>query len=390
MVGSFKLLRLPLIFFGNGQFKRLPEHIGPQRQNLLLLTGSTSYKQNQAWEEVFSTLKSLGHTLHMGQIGHEPSPDDVDKLAAAYRHVDIDKVIAIGGGSVMDAGKAISAMLVTEGPVTDYLEGVGKYKYPGTKVFFAAIPTTSGTGSETTANAVLSITGTNGFKRSLRHENLVPDLALVDPALTLSCPPRITAAGGLDAFTQLVESYLSTKSNDYTDALAIDGITYIHKSLLRAFTDGNNMEARAGMSYAAMLSGITLSNAGLGLVHGFASSLGGFFNIPHGLIGGTLMGTVNRYNVNALLQQPVQGPFHHKYARLGEIFSGIPHKSTSWYMQFAADYFDQLTVQLNIARLGEYGVTESDLERIALQTDHKANPVQFATADLVAMLKTRL
>ncbi|MBN2813636.1 MAG: iron-containing alcohol dehydrogenase [Bacteroidales bacterium] len=390
MVGSFKLLRLPLILFGNGQFKRLPEHIGPQRQNLLLLTGSTSYRQIREWDEVFSKLQSHGHTLHIGQIGHEPSPDDIDSLTAIYRNAAIDSVIAIGGGSVMDAGKAISAMLVTEGPVTDYLEGVGKYKHPGTKVFFTAIPTTSGTGSETTANAVLSITGANGFKRSLRHENLVPDLALVDPALTLSCPPSITAAGGMDAFTQLVESYLSTKSNDYTDALAVEGITHIHKSLLRAFTNGNDMEARAGMSYAAMLSGITLSNAGLGLVHGFASSLGGFFNIPHGLIGGTLMGTVNRYNVNALLQQSDQGPFHHKYARLGEMFSGIQQKSASWYMQFAADYFDQLTAQLNIGRLGEYGVTEADLERIALHTDHKANPVQFGTADLVDMLKTRL
>ena len=304
--------------------------------------------------------------------------------------MEIDLLVAIGGGSVVDAGKAVSAMLPLEGSVRDYLEGVGTKTHTGMKKYFIAMPTTSGTGSEATANAVLSETGVNGYKRSLRHENLVPDVAIIDPELTLGCPPEITAASGMDAFTQLMESYLSTHSNPVTDALSLEGICKVHACIVRAVIAGDDIEARSGMAYAALLSGITLSNAGLGLIHGFASSVGGCFNVPHGVICGTMMGIVNRYTIEMLLQQNSISATHEKYGLLGKLLSGKEGKDIPWYMQFVSDYIDNLTDILHIQHLGKFGVLEADLDRIADSTDHKANPVKFEKWQLVKMLRARL
>ena len=176
----------------------------------------------------------------------------------------------------------------------------------------------------------------------------------------------------------------------FTDALAIEGIKNIHRCLERAVKDGTDIEARSGMSYAAFLSGLTLANAGLGLIHGFASSVGGMVNIPHGLVCGTMMGVVNRHNVNSLLRQSEITVAHTKYARVGKILSEMPDKKIQWYIQFVADYIDGLTEKLQLKRLGVFGLKEQDLVTIASITDHKANPVKFETQQLVEMLKSRL
>lgn len=390
MVTGFSLLRTPRIHFGWKQSENVVNLLYPHGKRILLVTGATSHTRNPGIKEIISSLENAGCIMHHARIESEPSPDDIDTTTAACREKDPDIVLSIGGGSVIDAGKAISAMLPLSDTIRNYLEGVGTKKHSGEKKFFIAMPTTSGTGSEATANAVISFTGKNGFKKSLRHENIVPDLAIVDPQLTISCPPEITAASGMDAFTQLVESYLSVKANAFTDALAFEGINQIHINLLAAVRDGANARARTGMSLAALHSGITLANAGLGLIHGFASSIGGLHDIPHGTVCGTLMGVVNKYQVSVLMQQSEITPAHLKYEKLGRLFSGAENKSPEWFMEYAVEYIETLAGQLNLKRLGDYGIKGSDLMAIAEITDHKSNPVQFEKDQLVEMMRERL
>ena len=250
---------------------------------------------------------------------------------------------------------------------------------PGPKLPFIAVPTTSGTGSEATKNAVISKIGKGGFKRSLRHDNFVPDIALVDPELTLNCPEDITAASGMDCFTQLTEAYLSDKSNEYTDALAIEGLKAIKTSLIRSYTNGEDIEARTGMSFAALTSGICLANAGLGVVHGFASSIGGMYNIPHGLICGTLMASSNEINVRELRKKATNPAALKKYALLGELFLDEKGKTDDYYIDGFIQYLYILANDLHLTKvLKKYGLKEKDVGIICSETEIKNNPVKLA------------
>jgi alcohol dehydrogenase class IV len=383
-------MRGPKITFGLGSLSQIADGIDKKCHNVLILTGANSSFLYPQVEMLWQQLRQRNLTLFFEKMDREPSPFDIDKMVKAYENRNVDLLLALGGGSVIDAGKAVSAMLPLGGSVRTYLEGVGTQKHPGCKISFIAIPTTSGTGSEATSNAVLSETGMNGYKRSLRHENLIPDRALVDPSLTLRCPSAITASGGMDAFTQLMESFLSVKANPYTDALALDGIHHVHRHLLKAYKNGEDLNARSGMAYAALVSGICLSNAGLGLVHGFAGSIGGYFNIPHGVVCGTLMAVVNRYNIKALLSMNEVTEASQKYEILGKLLSDKEGKGRTWYMQFLMEYLDKLSGELNMQRLSVFGIREPDLHRIAEVTDHKANPVKFQQEDIVTMLRERL
>ncbi len=391
MVETFGLLRTPKIYCGTGEISRLPAILNKRCKRALVLTGSKSFEHNKAVAGLVSGLEKEKIRLDFERIEHEPSPEVIDRIVNKYRELDLQAVLAIGGGSVLDAGKAVSAMLPMNEPVMDFLEGVGTQLHPGIKVFFVAVPTTAGTGSECTANAVLSgFREGVAFKRSLRHENLVPDVAFVDPTLSVSCPRTTTAASGMDALTQLIESYLSVKSGPVTDALALEGIVQIHHNLLEAWENGENVNARSGMAYAAMLSGITLANAGLGLIHGFASSIGASFEISHGVVCGTMMAVVNRFIVRSVLEGNDKGSLLKKYIFLGKIFSGIESRENEWYLKFTADYLDELTTRLELPRLGKYGVTTADLEKIAAVTDHKSNPVHFEKGQLIEMMRERL
>ena len=368
----------------------MPAILKGRAQNILIITGMKFHFRYPAMTDTWSALKTNGFSIRFENIAGEPSPTVIDEITERNLSFNPEIIVAIGGGSVIDAGKAISAMLPLACSVKSYLEGVGNQSHPGIKKFFIAIPTTSGTGSEATANAVLSETGPNGYKKSLRHENLVPDIALVDPELVVDCPAHITAASGMDAFTQLLESFLSVKSSPATDTLALEGISRIHASLERVVSDGEDIGARSDMAYAALLSGITLSNAGLGLIHGFASSIGGLYPVPHGVICGTMMGVVNRYNINALLLQKTITAAHEKYSLTGKLLSARDDKDMRWYMQFVANYIDELTEKLKIGLLSKYNIPEADLGHIAENTDHKANPVQFEREQLVEMMRERL
>ncbi|MCK5705429.1 MAG: iron-containing alcohol dehydrogenase, partial [Cyclobacteriaceae bacterium] len=210
---------------------------------------------------------------------------------------------------------------------------------------------------------------------------------LLDPVLTVNCPKSITAQSGMDAFTQLLESYLSTNANPMTDSLAVDGIRKIRDGLKTAVLDGSNLHAREKMAYASMVSGITLANAGLGTVHGFASSIGGFFDIPHGLVCARMMGPVNRLTVEKLrLKEPgSQGLY--KYARIGKLFSNDKNSSDNFYIDLLLNLIEQWTEEFEIKKLSEFGVKESDFARIVAMTGNKYNPIELDEGELVEALR---
>ena len=292
----------------------------------------------------------------------------------------------------MDTGKAVSAMLRLNEPVREYLEGVGVKKPAGEKLPFIAIPTTSGTGSEATNNAVISEVGKNGFKKSLRHYNYVPDIALVDPELVLSCSKRVTAASGMDAFTQLLEGYVSEKSSVMTDAWAREGLKSISRSLERAVNRGDDLNARNDMSFAALASGIVLANAGLGLVHGFASSIGGVIEMPHGQVCGSLMAVVHERTIRALQASDPKSRALEKYVQAGMLFSGEKgrDKTDDYYLEQIIRKMYDMTESFGMKRFSHYGLTENRAAEIAGKTDNKNNPVSFSEEERKNILLSRL
>ena len=390
MVKPFRFSRLPLIYFGTGGLKSLPGSLIRYGKAIILVTDRGSFTESPFAEAMFESFRMEGIRFHHITIPWEPSPEIIDSVTGRFRNESVDAVVAIGGGSVLDAGKAISAIIHVQGSVKEYLEGVGTREHPGTKVPFIALPTTSGTGSEATKNAVISQVGKEGFKKSLRHENFVPDIAIIDPELTLSCPKDITAASGMDCFTQLTESFLSDTASEYTDALAWEGLKALKSSLVQSYKNGNDIVARTGMSFAALSSGICLANAGLGVVHGFASSIGGLFNVPHGVVCGTLMAPANRLIVRELRKGSTNHGVRNKYIRLGKLFIDDDGKTDEYYIDGFVEYLRKLSDDLKLPRLGQFGIKEVDVEPICRITELKNNPVKLNTNDLIEILRDRL
>lgn len=388
MVKSFQFARIPAIHFGNGIIARLPAFARQFGNKMIIVTGKDSFLKTPAAERLFGDLRAGGAEWSVISIPGEPSPGMIDGAIQKIGNEKIDLIIAIGGGSVMDAGKAISAMLYKTDSVKEYLEVVGIKEHPGTKVPFIAVPTTSGTGSEATKNAVISETGKSGFKRSLRHDNFVPEIAVVDPELTVNCPAGITAASGMDCFTQLTEAYLSVKSNPYTDSLAFQGLKAIKNSLTRVCKDGNDTDARGGMSFAALTSGICLANAGLGAVHGFASSLGALYDIPHGIICGTLMPSANEINVR-VLRKSSNADSLMKYATLGRLFLEKDEGSDDYFIDGFTEYLYNLSEELKLPGLKTAGTDEADFDFIIKNTECKNNPVKLSEEELLGILRER-
>ncbi len=388
---DFNFASTPQLQLGPGKVELLPSVLKSMGSHVLLVTGKASFCQTDRWEDLIAILEREHITWDHYIIPGEPSPQMVDKCVMESNFDRPDAVAAIGGGSVLDAGKAISAMWEINESVRLYLEGVGDgRKHPGTKIPFIAVPTTSGTGSEATKNAVISEVGKNGFKKSLRHHNFIPDLAIVDPLLTVDCPPEITAWSGMDAFTQLLESYLSTQASPLTDAIALSGLQLIAKSLEKVVHEPDNLTARSDMAYASFCSGLTLANAGLGVVHGFASSIGGRFNIPHGLICGTLMGAANEFTLNALLKMQADGKALGKYADIGKIFYGSDDRDDVFYAEFLINKIHDLTEDLALPGLGVFGLERNDIRAIAEKTSCKYNPVNHNQDELVGILERRI
>ncbi len=390
MISSFQFSSLPKIIFGPGKRAELPAEIKDYGTTVLLITGTASMHHSGFGEEIMKSLSDAGIVFHHETIGTEPSPTMVDAITEKYKGRGIKVIVAIGGGSAMDAGKAISAMLVVEYGVKHYLEGIGDMEHPGVTVPFIALPTTSGTGSEMTKNAVLSEIGEKGFKKSLRHDSFAPEVAIIDPEMMLTCPQELTATSGMDAFTQLLESYLSKQANVMTDALALQGLKLIKKYLLRAYLEGeNNLEARSGMALAAMFSGITLAHAGLGLVHGFAQPFGAYCNLPHGTVCGTLMSIVNSMTIDKILDDR-QSVAYSKYLIVSKIFSDFKYKEEKEYLLAFKEKLEHISHVLELPSLDPNVFNEDMISKIVSETSHKAHPVSFTQDELKSMIRARL
>ena len=392
---DFFFARMPELHFGAGKLAQLPALLArhAQRpQTILLVTGSSSFVDSTHYEQLTRALDAAGVVHFQQAVAGEPSPELVDQTVARYRDQAIDQVVAIGGGSAMDAGKAISAMLPQQGSVSAYLEGMESAKHDGRKTPFMAIPTSSGTGSEATKNAVLSRTGEHGFKASLRHDNFIPDLALIDPELMLSCPPDVTAACGLDALTQLIEAYVSSKASPLTDTLALSGLTHFAAGFERVLSDGErDVEARGKVAYAAFLSGVTLANAGLGVVHGCAGPLGAYFPIPHGVACGTLLGEATRATIDELFVAPEKNRLAlEKYARVGTLLAGRTSGSLRDDCTALVATLEMLIERCAIDRLSRYGISRADLPKILDQANNKNSPATLSREQIAALLETRL
>jgi alcohol dehydrogenase len=325
----------------------------------------------------------------------EASPDVVDAIVAADRSA-VDRgdfkpaqvVIAIGGGSAVDTGKAVSAAFCHDGSIADYLEGVGTRSPSGDKLPFLAVPTTAGTGSEATKNAVLCRPGDSGFKKSLRHDSFVPDVAVIDPQLQLRCPAEVTGASGMDAIAQLLESYLSTGATPLTDAYALDGLAAAGRSFVRAVQRGDtDLDARAGMAYAAYLSGLCLANAALGVVHGMASPAGAFTTVPHGVFCGALLPEATDMLVSRLVSRRDGMASLVKLATAGRVLAASNAGSLEANIQLLIDRLRQFRTAGSVPGLAAYGFTPEVIRRIAEQGNNKASPVEFGLDERVELLE---
>lgn len=321
-------------------------------------------------------------------LAGEPTVDGIAAATARARAAGCDLVIGFGGGSALDAAKAVSALLTNDGDLPDYLEVIGR----GAPLARAAapciaIPTTAGTGSEVTRNAVLA-SPAHGVKVSLRSPLMLPRLALVDPALALDLPPTLTASTGLDALTQLIEPYVSCRANPYTDALCADGLRRAAPALRRSFHDGRDADARADLALAALYSGLALANAGLGAAHGFAAPIGGTFAAPHGAVCAALLPHVIAINLRAARARQPNGETERRYADVARLLTGRPHATGDDAAPFTRD----LVADLRIPALRTYGLATSDIptlvEQAARASSMKANPLPL-TADELAEILTR-
>jgi alcohol dehydrogenase len=391
MIVPFSIARLPRIEFGGGCLKKLPDIAASYGRRVLVVTGAKSFLDAAHAPWLFDSFKQRDIGWEIVKVVGEPTPDFIDATVAALRKENFAAVIGIGGGSALDAAKAIAGLLKPGNPVRDHLEGVGpELPYAGPATPFIAVPTTAGTGSEATKNAVLSVPGE--YKKSFRDDKLVAEWAIVDPDLLDTCPPELIAADGMDAFTQLLEAFVSTRSNPMTDALARSGIMAV-KDGLPALHAEQSAAAREKMAYAALLSGICLAQTGLGCVHGLAAPLGAFFPIPHGVACGTLVATATAANIAALEAREPRHPALPKYAEIGRRFAMQKGLNGPDARAYLVDTLHQWEDRLALPRLAHYRVASADFSRIvanARGSSMKTNPVVLTDAELAAILAARL
>lgn len=321
----------------------------------------------------------------------EASPEVVDAIVArergGARGLPPNAVVAIGGGSAVDTGKAVSVALRHPQPIAEYLEGIGTARLSAEKAPFVAVPTTAGTGSEATKNAVLSRVGIAGYKKSLRHDRYIPDVAVIDPLLQTRCPAAVTAASGMDAIAQLFEAYISTGANALTDALALEGLRAAGRYYARAVERGEtDVDARGGMAYAAYLSGRCLANAGLGVVHGLAGPAGAHTPVPHGVVCGALLPHSVDLMVERLRRHPDADDTIGKFAQAGAALSGRSPSSVDAGVDLLVNRLREFSRIARLPGLREFGFTQEVIERVADEGNSKSSPVPFDQAERTDLL----
>ena len=374
------------IIFGAGTLKQA----GPLARELghraLVLTGNDSAFAGP----LLAVLEAQGLTYVILAVTGEPSTETVRRGMVLAAEAKADLVIGFGGGSVLDAAKAIAVLATNGGDPLDYLEVVGRgqtLSKPALPIL--AIPTTAGTGAEVTRNAVL-LSPEHRVKASLRSATMLPRAAIVDPELTYSLPPAVTASTGLDALTQLIEPFTSIRANPLTDALCREGIARVARSLRRAYSHGQDAAAREDMALASLFGGLALANAGLGAAHGFAGPVGGMFPAPHGAVCAALLPHVMAVNIAALRQRLPRNPVLDRYAEVARIVTGAAgaaaEDGVAWVAALSAD--------LGVPPLAAYGITRADapilVEKTAVASSTKANPIVLTEAELTEILERAL
>ena len=371
------------IIFGSGNLKQAAPLAAQMGNRAMLITGTRA----KSAEALIEYLKNHGVQTICFKVSQEPTTDMAVSCADLARKKKCNMVIGFGGGSVIDTGKVIAALLTNKGDLSDYLEVIGKGRQiEHMPAPYIAIPTTAGTGAEVTKNAVLQSLE-HKIKVSMRSPMMLPDLAIIDPELTYTMPAKITAATGLDALTQLMEAYVSVKSTPITDAFASEGLKRASCSLWLAYEVANDKEARENMCLASLLGGLALANGGLGAVHGIAAPLGGMFKIPHGIACARLLPYVMEANVNTLKRLLPESQALARYNEIAQILTGKTkaraHEGIAWIKNLCAT--------LNIPPLSEFGLKKENFsvlaERAQKASSMKGNPISLTNAELTDILE---
>lgn len=380
---EFELTLPGKVIFGSGAVTRLGGEARAFGGKCLLVHGSNPLRVYKARESLVS---ARVETLLFG-VDREPTVELVREGARVAREAKCPMVVGVGGGSVLDTAKAVAALATNPGDPLDYLEVVGSGKPLSAEPLpCLAVPTTSGTGTEATRNAVIT-SPAHRTKASLRHPSMVPRLALLDPELTLSLPAEVTASTGMDALCQLLEAFTCNRPNAFTDALCRDGLKRAGRSILRAFSDEGDLDAREDMMLASHFSGMALANARLGAVHGFAAPLGGFYPAPHGAICATLLPAVITANLEALRRRDPSNRAVRRYQEAAQILSNNPRAT----VEEAAAFTERLRKELAIPRLREMGVRREDFSAIVTRaagaSSMKGNPIELTAEELRSILE---
>ena len=384
---DFEFASAARIIFGDGSAQQLPALASELGSRALLVTDSF---QPPAVKALIEQLRGSGMALAHFPVSGEPSIEIVDGAKASAARHGCDMVISIGGGSVIDSGKASAALIPNDGQTLDYLEVIGAgRKLQASPLPFIALPTTAGTGAEVTKNAVLGSTA-HRVKVSLRDNRMLADIALVDPLLTHSMPPAVTASTGMDALTQVLEPFVSHLATPLTDGFCVEGLRRAGRSLRRVYDAPDDADARRDMALTSLLGGLALANAKLGAVHGFAGVLGGMYGAAHGAICAALLPAVMQANIAALkARQP-----HDRALDRFDQAARILLDDSAAQAADAIDWISQTSRLLGIPGLGRCGVNAGDFAEIAAKSSAsssmKGNPITLTDEELIAILQAAL